>query len=275
MTSHMSAIEQKTVLELSHINLSFDYIEALNDVNLTLKAHEVVALVGDNGAGKSTLLKVIAGLYHPDNGYISVNGEKVNLSSVRAANDLSIGIASIFQDINMCMNLDVAANIFLGQEIANQVGNRNDENMHIQARQILSQLSSPLSAFRSLEGLSTGEKQTVAIARAMLHDPSIVLMDEPTASLSVIQTAQVLSYIKDLRSRGKAILLVCHNLPDIFAVADRIAVMRHGRLVSVHRTVETSYEQIIAEIAGARTINEEFVNTEDHPEDHKLIDRYN
>lgn len=273
MTSHMSAIEQKTVLELSHINLSFDYIEALNDVNLTLKAHEVVALVGDNGAGKSTLLKVIAGLYHPDNGYISVNGEKVNLSSVRAANDL--GIASIFQDINMCMNLDVAANIFLGQEIANQVGNRNDENMHIQARQILSQLSSPLSAFRSLEDLSTGEKQTVAIARAMLHDSSIVLMDEPTASLSVIQTAQVLSYIKDLRSRGKAILLVCHNLPDIFAVADRIAVMRHGRLVSVHRTVETSYEQIIAEIAGARTINEEFVNTEDHPEDHKLIDRYN
>ncbi|OFQ99330.1 ATP-binding cassette domain-containing protein [Alloscardovia sp. HMSC034E08] len=269
----MTAIEQTPLLEASHLSLSFNYIEALTDVSLSLAAHEVVALVGDNGAGKSTLLKTFAGLFSPDTGFLRVRGEKVTLSSVRAANDL--GIASIFQDVNMCMNLDVAANIFLGQEIANQLGNRDDENMHIQAREILSQLSSPLSAFRSLEGLSTGEKQTVAIARAMLHDPDIVLMDEPTASLSVIQTAQVLSYIKELRARGKAILLVCHNLPDVFAVADRIAVMRHGRLVTVHRTAHTSYEQIIAEIAGARTVNEEFINTENTSEPHKLIDRYN
>ncbi|WP_418969301.1 ATP-binding cassette domain-containing protein [Alloscardovia omnicolens] len=269
----MTAIDHTPLLELSHITLSFDYIETLYDVNLTMKSHEVVAVVGDNGAGKSTLLKTIAGLYSPDSGSIRIRGEEVSLSNVRVANDL--GIASIFQDINMCMNLDVAANIFLGQELSTQLGQRDEEKMHIQARHILSQLSSPLSASRSLEGLSTGEKQTVAIARAMLNDPEIVLMDEPTASLSVIQTAQVLSYIKDLRARGKAILLVCHNLPDVFAVADRIAVMRHGKLVAIHNTTETSYEQIIAEISGARTVNEEFINTDAIAEPHKLIDRYN
>ena len=126
-----------------------------------------------------------------------------------------------------------------------------------------------------MDGLSTGEKQTVAIARAMLTNPDIILMDEPTASLSVIQTAQVLSYITELRNQGKSILLVCHNLPDVFSVADRIAIMRHGKIVAVHNTSETTYEQVIAEIAGARQVNNDFITTESVTVSHKLIDRYN
>ncbi|WP_018142861.1 ATP-binding cassette domain-containing protein [Alloscardovia criceti] len=269
----MTVIEHPALLELSHIYLSFGYLDILHDINLTMHKHEVIAMVGDNGAGKSTLLKTIAGLNIPNSGTIRLRGEEVHIPSIKAANDL--GIAAIFQDLSFCTNLDIAANIFLGQEIASRLGNRDESQMHAKARQILAHLTSPLSSYRSMEGLSQGEKQTVAIARAMLHDPEIVLMDEPTASLSVIQTAQVLSFIKDLRSRGKSILLVCHNLPDVFAVADRIAVIRHGKLVAVHRTEETSYEQIIAEISGARAVNEDFITNEETVNPHKLIDRYN
>ncbi|MFC0265692.1 ATP-binding cassette domain-containing protein [Alloscardovia macacae] len=261
------------LLEVQHLGLSFDYVDTLHDVSLTMHDHEVVAIVGDNGAGKSTLLKTIAGVHMPDTGRILVRGEETHISSIKVAN--ALGITAIFQDVSFCMNLDIAANIFLGQEIASGITTRDDTAMHLKARKILSTLTSPLSAFRSMDGLSHGEMQTVAIARAMLNDPEIVLMDEPTASLSVIQTAQVLSYIKELRSQGKAILLVCHNLPDVFAVADRIAIMRHGKIVAIHQTHETTYEQVIAEIAGARHVNEEFVNNDTVPVPHKLIDRYN
>ncbi|TCD54306.1 sugar ABC transporter ATP-binding protein [Alloscardovia theropitheci] len=269
----MTVSAHTPLLELNHICLSFDYIETLSDINLTMNEHEVVALVGDNGAGKSTLLKTIVGVYTPDTGSICLRGENVSIPNIKAASDY--GIAAIFQDLSFCNNLDIAANIFLGQEKTSPFTIRNDSYMHVKAREILSRLTSPLSAFRSMEGLSTGEKQTVAIARAMLNNPDIILMDEPTASLSVIQTAQVLSYIKELRNQGKSILLVCHNLPDVFAVADRIAIMRHGKIVAIHHTQETTYEQIIAEIAGARQVNNEFINTESISVSHKLIDRYN
>lgn len=269
----MTVNEKTPLLELSQINLSFDYIQALQGVNLQMYEHEVVALVGDNGAGKSTLLKTLAGYYTPDSGTITFHGNEVNIPNIKAANIL--GIAAIFQDLSFCSNLDVAANIFLGQELTTYCNYRDEAHMHSQARTLLSRLTSPLSVYRSMEGLSTGEKQTVAIARAMLNDPQVVLMDEPTASLSVIQTAQVLSYIKELRSEGKSILLVCHNLPDVFAVADRIAIMRHGKIVAIHDISSTSYEQIIAEIAGARVVNEEFVNMDEIAVPHKLIDRYN
>lgn len=269
----MTVSNPAALLELNNLCLRFDCIETLSNVHLTLNAHEVVALVGDNGAGKSTLLKTISGVYTPDSGTIRMSGNEVSIPNIKAANDL--GIASLFQDPSFCTNLDIAANIFLGNELSTKLTIRNDADMHSRARALLSQLTSPLSAFRSMDGLSTGEKQTVAIARAMLTNPDIILMDEPTASLSVIQTAQVLSYITELRNQGKSILLVCHNLPDVFSVADRIAIMRHGKIVAVHNTSETTYEQVIAEIAGARQVNNDFITTESVTVSHKLIDQYN
>lgn len=264
---------KKPILELTDINLSFGYVPTLQDINLDMNSHEVVALVGDNGAGKSTLLKVIAGLYTPGSGTIRLHDQEVSIPSIKAANNL--GIAAIFQDLTFCDNLDITANIFLGQELTCYPHCRDEANMHSTARALLSKLTSPLSVYQSMAGLSAGEKQTVAIARAVLTNPEIVLMDEPTSSLSVIQTAQVLSYIKELRAQGKSILFVCHNLPDVFAVADRIAIMRHGKIVAVHHTSSTSYEQVIAEIAGARTVNEEFINIDEINVSHQLIDRYN
>ncbi|MFD0704546.1 ATP-binding cassette domain-containing protein [Alloscardovia venturai] len=261
------------LLKVEDVCVTFGYIEALKDVSLTVNSHEILAIVGDNGAGKSTLLKAISGLQPPDTGTFIWKDNEVSISSVKAAND--IGISATFQSADFCDNLDIAANIFLGNELHTFFGNRDDNTMHIKSRKLLHKLTSPLSTYRSMHGLSMGERQTVSIARSLLTNPELILMDEPTASLSIIQTAQVLSYIKELRNHGRTIVLVCHNLPDIFAIADRIAVMRAGQITAVHKISETSYEQIVAEIAGARTVNEEFINVDTMTVPRKIINRYN
>ena len=205
-------------------------------------------MVGDNGAGKSTLMKIVGGLLQPDGGEIAWRGKPVTVSSVREAD--AIGIASVFQGQEFCDNLNVSANLFLGKEEHGPGGIRNDEAMDVRARAVLRTLSSSIRVGQPIASLSVGQKQTVAIARTLLNDPKLILLDEPTASLSVMQTAEVLSYIKRLRAEGRAVVMVCHDLPDVFAVSDRIVVLRQGRVRGVHRTDETSYEQIIAEIAG-------------------------
>nr|WP_317908874.1 ATP-binding cassette domain-containing protein [Bifidobacterium callitrichos] len=255
--------------------MKFGFVEALKSVNLDINRQEVVAIVGDNGAGKSTLVKIIAGFLQPGFGHIYLNGEEVTIPSIRAAD--RIGIASVFQGQEFCDNLNVAANLFLGKEV-NIGGVRDDEEMNSRARSVLKTLSSAIRVGSPIASLSTGQRQTVAIARTLLNDPQLILLDEPTAALSVMQTAEVLSYIKRLRSEGRTVVMVCHDLPDVFAVSDRIVVIRQGRISGVHRTVETSYEEIIAEIAGVAT-EHEYEEITESPKygnmvrERKLIDR--
>ncbi|MDR3975688.1 MAG: ATP-binding cassette domain-containing protein, partial [Bifidobacterium sp.] len=241
------------LLRLEDICVKFGFVEALKSVNLSIQRQEVVAIVGDNGAGKSTLIKVIAGFLQPGFGHIYLNGEQVTIPSIREADRM--GIASVFQGQEFCDNLDVASNLFLGKEI-NQIGIRDDDSMNSRARSVLKTLSSAIRVGSPIASLSVGQRQTVAIARTLLNDPQLILLDEPTAALSVMQSAEVLAYIKRLRSEGRSVVMVCHDLPDVFAVSDRIVVIRQGHVTGVHRTVETSYEEIIAEIAGVTTEHE-------------------
>lgn len=236
------------LMELKDISVKFGFIQALKQVSLYIERHEVLAIVGDNGAGKSTLVKILSGFIHPDSGTLVWKGNAVTIPSIRAASQL--GIAAVFQGQDFCDNLDVAANLFLGKEIRDKHLCRDDEAMHQKTKQVLQSLSSPIRVGQPMATLSLGQKQTVSIARTLLENPDLILLDEPTSSLSVMQAAEVLNYIKRMRSEGHSIVMVCHDLPDVFAVADRIAVMRQGRLVGVLKTSATSYETIIALISG-------------------------
>lgn len=263
------------LLRLEDICVRFGFVEALKSVNLTIDRKEVIAIVGDNGAGKSTLMKVISGFLQPGFGHIYLNGEQVTIPSIREADRM--GIASVFQGQELCDNLDVASNLFLGKEM--QSGwVRDDDMMNTRARSVLGTLSSAIRVGSPITSLSVGQRQTVAIARTLLNDPQLILLDEPTASLSVMQAAEVLSYIKRIRSDGRSVVMVCHDLPNVFAVSDRIVVIRQGRIRGVYRTAETSYEEIIAQIAGVDAGRESEGITE-NPEyanmvhQRKLIDR--
>lgn len=235
------------LLRLEDICVRFGFVEALKSVNLTIDRKEVIAIVGDNGAGKSTLMKVISGFLQPGFGHIYLNGEQVTIPSIREADRM--GIASVFQGQELCDNLDVASNLFLGKEM--QSGwVRDDDMMNTRARSVLGTLSSAIRVGSPITSLSVGQRQTVAIARTLLNDPQLILLDEPTASLSVMQAAEVLSYIKRICSDGRSVVMVCHDLPNVFAVSDRIVVIRQGRIRGVYCTAKTSYEEIIAQIAG-------------------------
>lgn len=240
--------QQSTLIELQGITKRYGLVEALRDVDLEVKTRQIVAIVGDNGAGKSTLVHIIAGLEQPDSGRIAVRGKELRIDGIAKAAEL--GIASAFQQPEFCENLDVCANIFLGKELSNGLSMRDDEQMHAKAHEILSALSVPVRASQSIASLSGGQRQTVAIARTLLNEPDVVVLDEPTASLSVTQSAEVLDYIVSLRSMGRSVIMVCHDLPSVFAIADRIVVMRHGSICAVHATDETTYEQVLAEMAG-------------------------
>ena len=235
------------LLQLEDICVRFGFVEALKSVNLTIDRKEVIAIVGDNGAGKSTLMKVISGFLQPGFGHIYLNGEQVTIPSIREADRM--GIASVFQGQELCDNLDVASNLFLGKEMKSGWV-RDDDMMNTRARSVLGTLSSAIRVGSPITSLSVGQRQTVAIARTLLNDPQLILLDEPTASLSVMQAAEVLSYIKRIRSDGRSVVMVCHDLPNVFAVSDRIVVIRQGRIRGVYRTAKTSYEEIIAQIAG-------------------------
>ncbi len=239
---------QSTLIELHGVTKKYGNVEALREVSLAVQRRQIVAIVGDNGAGKSTLVHVIAGLEQPDSGSITICGRQVCIDGIAKAAEL--GIASAFQQPEFCENLDVSANIFLGQELRRGIAARDDIGMYDKAREVLNTLSTPVRASQSISSLSGGQRQTVAIARTLLNDPSLVVLDEPTASLSVTQTAEVLEYITELRSANRSVIMVCHDLPNVFAIADRIVVMRHGEIRAVHNTSETSYEEVIAEISG-------------------------
>ena len=237
------------VLSLAGINKRFGAVQALTDIQLDVFPGEVVALVGDNGAGKSTLIKVIAGVHPADTGTITFDGKAVTPRGPAQAQ--ALGIATVFQDLALCDNLHVVANLFLGQE--HRIGPIIDEvAMEKEAWRLLRSLSAKIPSVRiPIAALSGGQRQTVAIARSLVGDPKVVMLDEPTAALGVAQTAEVLNLIERLRDNGLGVILISHNMADVQAVADRIVVLRLGRNAAEFKTEESSTEEIVAAITGA------------------------
>ncbi|MDX3353649.1 ATP-binding cassette domain-containing protein [Streptomyces sp. ME01-24h] len=243
---HVSATP---VLALRGVSKRFGAVQALTDVDLEVHAGEVVALVGDNGAGKSTLVKTIAGVHPIDEGVIEWEGKAVSINKPHDAQGL--GIATVYQDLALCDNLDVVANLYLGREIK-RASVIDEVAMEARARELLSTLSIRIPSVRiPIASLSGGQRQVVAIARALIGDPKLVILDEPTAALGVEQTAQVLDLVERLRQRGLAVILISHNMVDVKAVADRVAVLRLGRNNGVFDVKDTSQEVIISAITGA------------------------
>ncbi|HIZ35733.1 MAG TPA: ATP-binding cassette domain-containing protein [Candidatus Ruania gallistercoris] len=240
------------VLAAEGITKRFGAVEALLDVSMTVHRGEVVGLVGDNAAGKSTLAKVIAGALHPDTGLIEMAGEAVQIGSPSAAH--SLGIATVFQDLALCDNLDVTANLFLGREL-NSTGMMKDGLMESRTRSVLHDLRANIPSIHTpLFQLSAGQRQAVAIARTLIGAPRLVVLDEPTSSLSVAQTAEVLTHIERLRDLGLGVIFISHNLTDVRAVADRIEVLRHGRNNGSFGP-QAAQSELIAAITGATRIS--------------------
>ena len=234
------------LLELRAVSKRFGAVRALHRVDLTCRASEVLAVVGDNGAGKSTLVGVVSGTVAPDTGTVLLDGTPVPSAPADAA---ALGIATVHQDLALCDNLDAVANLFLGRERA-----RLDENvMEEKARAVFGRLGFGLPDVRSPLGtLSGGQRQAVALARVALGRARLVILDEPTAALSVQRAGGVLDLVRRLRDDGRGVILISHSLPDVFAVADRIAVLRLGDVVANYRTAEVTADEVVGAITGAR-----------------------
>jgi D-xylose transport system ATP-binding protein len=243
-------------LRLTGINKSFGAVKALTDVDFEVYAPEVVGLVGDNGAGKSTLIKVIAGVGPADSGHIYVDGKEVSINSPTDATGL--GIETVYQDLALADNLDVVSNLYLGRErlrprIPGLGGALDETAMEVQTLEVLRELD--VKTIKSVRlpvaSLSGGQRQSIAVAKTILRQPKVVLLDEPTAALGVAQTRQVLHLIRRLRERGLAVVVISHNLADVFEVVDRVIVLRLGRRVGDYSVRNTTPEQIVAAITGA------------------------
>jgi D-xylose transport system ATP-binding protein len=237
------------LLSVDGASKSFGAVEALRDVSLEIEAGEVVALAGDNGAGKSTLVKAISGVAPADEATIWFSGREVNIRSPHDA--AALGIAVVYQDLALCDNLDVVANMYLGAE-ARERYFMDEIAMEGRATELLRSLSVSLPSVRAEVGtLSGGQRQSVAITRALLGEPKLVILDEPTAALGVTQTAQVLELVKRLRERGLGVLIISHNLADVFAVADRIVVLRLGRNAGEFPADSERHADVVGAITGA------------------------
>lgn len=236
-------------LALRDVCLSFGGVHALDNIDFEVYQHEIVALVGENAAGKSTLAKVLAGVYRPTSGVILSNGVPVVIGSPAAA--ARLGIAIVFQELALANNLDVTANMFLGREL-NKASFLQSAEMENIAHSVLDQIGARIPSIRyPVANLSAGQRQSVAIARALLGQPRIVVLDEPTSSLSITQTSEVLDLIVKMRDLGHGVVLISHNLADVQAVCDRVVVMRHGRIVGQAPISHVTYEDIVAAITGA------------------------
>ncbi len=251
--------QDTAVLALEGVSKSFGPVQALDGVDFSVRSGEVVALVGDNGAGKSTLVKTIAGIHSPDSGRILFEGQPVKISGPTDA--VALGIATVYQDLALCDNLDVVENLFLGREqlaegpsgLARQL---DETAMEQRSQELLDTLAVTITSMRSEVGtLSGGQRQQVAIARSLLGDPKVVLLDEPTAALGVRQTAQVLELVKRLRDQGHGVLVISHNLADVFEVADRVFVLRLGKGAGDFAAGDVSQDEIVGAITGAQVGN--------------------
>lgn len=240
------------VIELIGVQKRFGPVEVLKGVNLKAYAGKVTALVGDNGAGKSTLVKGLAGVQPYDAGVVKFNGEEVTLHTPRDAS--SFGIEVVYQDLALCENLDIVQNMFLGREETS--GGTLDEGvMERQAAETLQSLSvrTVKSIRQKVSSLSGGQRQTVAIARSVLKQARVVILDEPTAALGVAQTEQVLHLVRRLADNGVAVIIISHNLVDVFSVADHISVLYLGQMVASLETKDTNNEDVVGYITGAKT----------------------
>ncbi len=250
--------ERTPVVEMRNIKKSFGAVQALRGIDLTLHHNEVLGLVGDNAAGKSTLMKVLSGAYHPDEGDILIEGEKAHFSNPMDARRQ--GIEMVYQDYALSNNLDVVANVFMGREVVQlNLGPIKVMNFHYmeqETKNLLDRLKINVpSVHQKVERLSGGQRQAVAIARATAFDAKVIIMDEPTAALSVAAIDKVLDLIRELKAQGSSIIIISHRLEDIYRVSDRMIVLRQGRKVSdqtVEGDIHEFRERVVAYMIGAR-----------------------
>jgi ABC-type sugar transport system ATPase subunit len=246
----VSTSERRPVLEARSLGKRFGHVQALVDADLDLYAGEILAIVGDNGAGKSTLIKCLSGAYLPDTGRIMVDGRLAHIRSPRDAQ--AQGIATVYQDLALVDQRDVATNLCMGREPTGRFGWVDRKALVRQAEATLARLNTRIPATNTPVGvLSGGQRQAVAIGRALAQGGRVIIMDEPTAALGVRESAQVLELIQGLRAETLGVAVISHNLQHVFAVADRIQVMRGGRCVGVRRRQNTSGEEIVRMITGA------------------------
>ncbi|MEK6440049.1 ATP-binding cassette domain-containing protein [Pseudonocardia sp. T1-2H] len=240
------------ILQLRKVSKSFGAVQVLHDVDLTVRAGEVTALVGDNGAGKSTLVKCIAGIHPIDGGEVLFDGNPITLGTPAAASHL--GIEVVYQDLALADNLDIVQNMFLGRE-RGRPWLLDEADMEQAARRTLASLSvrTVTSVRTPVASLSGGQRQTVAIAKAVLWDSRVVLLDEPTAALGVAQTRQVLDLVRRLAEQGIGVVLISHNMGDVFEVADRIATLYLGRMVAEVPTKDVTHSQVVELITAGRS----------------------
>ena len=242
---------QTPLVEMRDIRVSFGGLHAVDGVTIDLHPGEVVALVGGNGAGKSTLMRVLSGAHQADSGEIRVNGQPVSIRNPRDAKALNI--ETIYQTLALADNIDAPGNVFLGRELTTRLGSLDDSSMEAETRKIMGRLNPNFTRFAlPVKSLSGGQRQAVAIARAVYFNARILIMDEPTAALGPAETAQVRTLVRQLKADGIGIFLISHDIHDVFELADRLAVMKNGRLVGVVRTADVDQDQVLAMIiAGA------------------------
>jgi D-xylose transport system ATP-binding protein len=240
------------VLELRGVSKSFGAVQALYQVDFHVSAGEVMALVGDNGAGKSTLIKCIAGIYPIDSGEVLFDGKPVHIHGPKDA--AKLGIEIVYQDLALADNLDVVQNMFLGREETMSLARLDETKMEARAAETLKSLSVTTirSVRQTVAGLSGGQRQSVAVAKAVMWNSRVVILDEPTAALGVAQTRQVLELVKRLGEQGLAVILISHNLHDIFEVADNITVLRLGQNVAEYKRTETNQQQVVEAITAGQ-----------------------
>jgi len=238
------------LLEIRGLSKRFGSVQALTDIDFEVRPGEVMALVGDNGAGKSTLIKCIAGIYTADSGEILFDGQPVTISGPKDA--ARLGIEVVYQDLALCDNLDVVANMFLGRENHDRLQRLNEPAMEARTAETLKTLSvTTIRSIRQLVAtLSGGQRQSVAVARAVLWNSRVVILDEPTAALGVAQTRQVLDLVSRLAEQGQGVVLISHNLHDIFEAAHRITVLRLGRSIAVFERAKTTQEEVVRAITA-------------------------
>jgi D-xylose transport system ATP-binding protein len=244
------------VIELAGVKKSFGPVDVLKGIDFKAYAGQVTALVGDNGAGKTTLIKGLSGVQPYDEGSIRFDGEPVHIHSPRQAGNL--GIEVVYQDLALCDNLDIVQNMFLGREEL-ELGTLNEPTMELEAQRALQSLSvrTVKSVRQKVSSLSGGQRQTVAIARSVLRKAKLVILDEPTAALGVAQTEQVLRLVRTLADQGVAVVIISHNLADVFKVCDNIAVLYLGHLVAQLKTSETNHADVVGYITGTKNIDSE------------------
>ena len=250
----MTTTQARPLLELRGLYKSFGAVQVLHDVDLTVRAGEVTALVGDNGAGKSTLVKCVSGIYAADSGEFRFDGRPVSIHNPRDA--ATLGIEVVYQDLALCDNLDIVQNMFLGREVLRSFV-LDEPTMEQKAADTLASLAvrTVKSVRQQVASLSGGQRQTVAIAKAVLWNSRVVILDEPTAALGVAQTAQVLELVRRLADNGLAVLLISHNMNDVFAVSDSVAALYLGRMVAQVKASDVTHGQVVELITAGRSGN--------------------